>query len=710
MIISTTQHRQLSRNGAPTDYVAAQPLPGETLAAQAEDTVDILSPDGKVLHSSPGQNLEANLQGDVFWTRDQNIVKWTPEKGESTFANGYSQFLPGPDGKVFAIGQDREGGEFGVPTVDLLDADGKMVSRSPLPESFHITGAYLSHDQRKALIGGWSEKYSDVYSRPSSVFSLEVDPDGQLKVTREHSGNLNALSTKDCQPLLLQDGRIAVAEQLDYTIAGRKADKDHVWEILGPSAAPGGRLVNIGGTDAPASTLDEQLQAVYPGQQERHYEPSEGTPVWAPLGLSQDGLVDLTPLAPASAPILETRKPSALRSTILPLSSGGLGLGAAAALFAVGLGPVGIGVGLLGLAGAGALKWLGSRSEQQEVRQERPLPAVPRLVDPKLGESLRDSLGLKQASRQAYGAATVSLGDDKVVVEFPTGMVATKQGEGKELEVHLYGPTGDEKSLPEIESFQFDAEAGSLAINGTVYDLRNSAVSHGNLRVQNGQISSTDGSNPTYLGRGKFDALTLPFLPEVFSDTVGYEKAHASGEVFTRSRVAVGACESFRSVEVIDTVKAPEFAADGSLKENQETVTGTGYKVTLNNGRVLMGDGEGATLDGKELKHTSLSFDGEAVTLRKEEYGGYYERKAKDSLWDQLGEILVPGTREYETVEGKGEQVSRQLDLSIHADGKVVLTEYQRESNLYGAPFKQTSQSVAKVGDPQIGDNFEKLL
>lgn len=711
MIVSTTQYRQLSREGVKTDYYAAQPLPGEIIAAESKDRVDILSPKGDLLHTSRGGNLEANLKGDVFWTRDQNIMKWSADEGETTFAEGYSRYLPGPDGKVFAIGYNPDS-EFRGATVDLLDAEGKLVSRAPLPAQFKITGAYISHDQSKVLIGGWADNYSDPYAdpyvRPADVFSLEVDDNGQLKMTNERSSSLNALSQKDCQPFLLQDGRVGVAEQLSYKVGGRTANHDRVWEILGPGAAAGGRPADFSGTNRPLSTLDEQIAAIYPDTEaSRYHVPPEGTPMWPPLGGSEGGLVDLTPTPPA--PPAPPEEVSPLRSNLLPLSSGGLGLGAGVALFAAGLGPIGVGVGLIGLAGAGVLKWLSSR-RQEDTYVPTPLEPIPHLVDPKLGESLKESLDLTRAPSQTFGTTKVSQSDRAMVVEFPTGMVATREGE----KLRLYGPTGEEKTLPKIKSFNFDSDSGVMTVNGTIYNLVDGSVTNGKLKVEGGVVSTSDGSSPPYLGRGVFstgqrDKLTLPLPPEVFSNTVGYEKTHASGEIFTRTKVLLASGPSFKLVEQLDTLKAPEYSSDGTLKQPEEKLQSTTYRVTLNDGRVLAGDAKGATLNGKELKNTSLSIQGDSITLRKEEYGKYYERRPKESFWDQVGDLLVPGTRDYETKEAKDERVNRQLDLTIHADGEVELAEYRRAAG-YGAEFERTSHSVGKVGDPEIGANFEKVL
>ena len=341
MNIKATEHRHYSNK----DYRIASDLPNNRQVAERKDCVDILGESGEVINSSAGSNVDTNIRGDVFWTEGDEIQKWSEAEGEQSVAKGYRGFIPGPDGKLFALGFDREAAR---QTVELLDEKGNTGGKALLPEQFKITGAYTNQDQSRVLLGGWSEAYFDVYTRPATLFALEVSDEGALKMEAVRRDNLNALSVKDYQPIILEDGREGVVTQMELKLGSRSESHEGAWSLLGYGAAPGGRPVDPFGSDLPANTLSEQLSQLF-SSNEKTGSSSPGVPVWSKMEPRNPDLVDVSP--PPTCREVEPEKKLWHPSLALKAGSGGAGLAAGAALLAVGLGPVGLGVAAAGLLG-----------------------------------------------------------------------------------------------------------------------------------------------------------------------------------------------------------------------------------------------------------------------------------------------------------------------------------------------------------------------
>ena len=634
MIIQKTQSRNLSRDGVPTNYVAAYELPDKTLAAQSEDKVDIMSENGEVLFSSPGKNLEANIDGDVFWAEDGNIQKWTKDSGETTLARGYSEFIPGPDGKLFAFGYHRDR----VKTVDLIGANGDVLSSRPLPERFNLTGAYISHDQKKALVAGCEDAYHG-YDGPihhkASLYSLEVAANDYLFMKTERRDRLNPSLRKDYKPFLLEDQRVGVNAQGSYSIGERTEKTGDVWNLLGYSAAPGGRPVNIAGTDTPASTLTEQLELISTGRRpDAPPSHQDGTPVYSEIK------------APGER---------------------------------------------LGTSGS---------ADQQE---NPALPSVPHLVNPNLGTELKKTLGLGATPPSSFPKGDVTQEDGRMVIEFKTGMVLTKI-EGEQVELHLYGPTGDEKSLPSPKQFSFNEKTGIMNIDQTSFHLRDGTIKNEWLSLNNGTMEKDAASKPVYRGNGVFQIRKddpdshrqLALHPEIFSETIGPEEKLVAGEVFTNSEEIMSGSKAFESVVRTQTLKVAENGLDAWWK-GEKQVLATSYRATLTDGQTIEGDETSAKVNGKELKNAKLIVDNASVTIRQEQFGPSLLKRPTGNLLERVADVLTMGHQYYELVEGGAEHVVNHKDLRIHTAGGIKMTEFARLGNASGAPMVRTDSAAEGI-------------
>lgn len=682
------------------------------LATRTKDGVTVTSPDGEVVHTAKGYNLDANDQGQALWMSKGNIHRWDPQIGVTKFEGEFDGMTPGPDGKTLALRYKRnmsEAAEEYLPydewpeperQVVLLGTEGQELASRVVPDG-GILGTYANHDGSELLIASHSFRsridYDSKYHYDNQVTMVQVQGNQLAAGTIDYSPK-RSTESDEYAPILLDDGRLMLVEYDSVAVGNKDVESSkEMQDALGPAAAPGGRIVSLKTTLAPALTLAEQLAQAGRNVGFHRFDLGElpvfeGTPVWPLHPADETEAPSILP-----EPVNQVPEEKADRSSLFAGMTAALGTLGGGALALAGLTPVGIGVAAAGLLGAAVVK--SRRSGHKGPSLIAPPSVDFNRRDPKVLEQLKEELILGDVVPQTFAKAQwISEGDRQLVFFEPTGMILTSVGTDNDRELSLYGPTGDQKQLEPIENFSLDPDSGVLKLDEAEYDLNTGEVESSWVSISDGVIQDVKAEKPgtivTYDGAGKFSVGNLPIPPEVFSTSVEVPADTGSGKVVERKTVLHEESPGPVLIERIETLKNPELRENQMLSDFKPDRQKLEYRATLSDGRVLRGNMDGVTLNGKAIPGKLEATD-DGVKIRTSVNDTYQGKVRKRGFGATLGNFINPDYRP--TEEATRDFESHQITQEFRHNGEVVITRLARPERNPHSPYEVVDKILVQT-------------